>query len=261
MRRVWVLGALLLAGCTSAAHSVTPPRTSGPAPSITTRAAPATSRPPTSTRAPAPSSIPPVSAAARAVGFVDVRTIVPDAIIDMRYATAHNFTGVQLYPAGAKCLVHESMAAGLRTAAARLRGEGYLIVFWDCYRPHSVQVRMYQVVPNPNWVALPGPYSRSHETGRSVDVTLAVRATTASCPSAQRDHGHCLLDMGTGFDDFTPRAYAFTTAGITPRQVANRALLRNAMQSDGLTVYSGEWWHFDGPGAFVHRPIVDVPVD
>jgi len=26
-------------------------------------------------------------------------------------------------------------------------------------------------------------------------------------------------------------------------------------------VYSGEWWHFDGPGAGVDRPILNVPVD
>jgi D-alanyl-D-alanine dipeptidase len=29
----------------------------------------------------------------------------------------------------------------------------------------------------------------------------------------------------------------------------------------GLTVYSGEWWHFDAPGAYVERPILDVPVN
>ena len=33
-----------------------------------------------------------------------------------------------------------------------------------------------------------------------------------------------------------------------------------AAPGDGLTVYSGEWWHFDGPGAGVPRPILDVPV-
>ena len=51
--------------------------------------------------------VPPVSAAARAAGLVDVRSVVPDAIVDLRYATANNFVGVQLYPADARCLVHE----------------------------------------------------------------------------------------------------------------------------------------------------------
>src|SRR3984957_3014065 len=117
--------------------------------------------------------VPPVSDAARAAGFVDVRSVVPDAIIDLRYATTNNFTGTQLYPADARCLVHQSMSGGLANAAAALRPQGHLLVFWDCYRPHDVQVRMFNVVPNPAWVARPGPYAHSHEAGRSVDVTFA----------------------------------------------------------------------------------------
>jgi D-alanyl-D-alanine dipeptidase len=191
--------------------------------------------------------VPPVSAAARAAGFVDVRSVVPDAIVDLRYATANNFVGVQLYPADARCLVHESLAAGLTTAAAALRAQGFTLVFWDCYRPHEVQVRMFAAVPDPAWVAKPGPYARSHETGRSVDVTLA--------------EGGRLVDMGTGFDDFSPRATAYATEGVSALAQANRARLRNAMAAGGLTVYSGEWWHFDGPGAGVERAILDVPVN
>ncbi|MEI7518801.1 MAG: M15 family metallopeptidase [Mycobacteriaceae bacterium] len=191
--------------------------------------------------------VPPVSPQAAAAGFVDIRTVVPDAIVDLRYATADNFVGVQLYPADARCLVHESLAPGLATAAAALRAQGSTLVFWDCYRPHAVQVRMFDVVPNPAWVAKPGPYSRSHETGRSVDVTLA--------------EGGRPVDMGTGFDDFSSRATAYATDGVSAVAQANRARLRTAMAAGGLAVYSGEWWHFDGPGAGVERAILDVPVN
>ncbi len=59
--------------------------------------------------------VPPLSPAARAAGFVDVRSVVPSALIDLRYATPNNFTHVPLYPADARCLVHESLAAGLST--------------------------------------------------------------------------------------------------------------------------------------------------
>ena len=190
-----------------------------------------------------------MSAAARAAGLVDIRTVVPDAIIDLRYASTHNFTHVQLYPSDARCLVHASMVPGLRAAGRWFRAHGYRLVFWDCYRPHSVQVRMFEVVPNPNWVARPSSYARSHEAGRSVDVTLANARTGA------------LLDMGTGFDDFTPRAYAFATANVSATARANRALLRTGMGVDGLTVYDGEWWHFDGPGADDPRPFLNAPVD
>lgn len=203
--------------------------------------------------------VPSVSPAARAAGFVDVRSIVPDAIVDLRYATSDNFTGVVLYPADARCLVHESLAPGLAAAANALHPRGEVLVFWDCYRPHDVQVRMFQVVPNPAWVAQPGPYARSHTAGRSIDVTVA--GAQDQCPPERQAGALCLLDMGTGFDDFSPRALAFATNGVSAEAQANRALLRTAMNSGGLKVYSGEWWHFDGPGAAVERPILDVPVD
>lgn len=190
--------------------------------------------------------MPPVSAAARADGLVDVRTVVPDAIIDLRYATPGNFTHVRLYPVGARCLVHRSMAAGLRIAADRLRSRGLRLVFWDCYRPHAVQVRMFRVVPDPVFVARPRPYARSHEAGRSVDVTLA--------------RGSTRLAMGTGFDDFSARAAAFATDGVSATARADRATLRHAMAAGGLTVYAGEWWHFDGPGSNVPRPYLRAAV-
>jgi D-alanyl-D-alanine dipeptidase len=194
-----------------------------------------------------PPAVPDVSDAARAAGLVDVRTVVPDAVVDLRYATANNFVGVPLYPADARCLVHESMAPGLAAAAAVLRPRGEVLLFWDCYRPHDVQVRMFEAVPDPNWVARPGPYSRSHEAGRSVDVTIA----NADCP----------IDMGTDFDDFTPRALAYATDGVSAAAQANRARLRDAMKAGGLTVYKGEWWHFDTSDAYEKRPILNAPVD
>jgi D-alanyl-D-alanine dipeptidase len=193
--------------------------------------------------------------------LLDVRTVVPDAVIDLRYATRNNFTHVRLYPTDARCLIHQSMADGLRAAAARLRALGDVLVFWDCYRPHAVQVRMFQVVPDPNWVARPTGYARSHESARSVDVTIARTAQHVACSTGVRVQGHCLLDMGTGFDDFTPRAHAYATKDVSVAAQTNRAVLRNAMAAGGLSVYSGEWWHFDGPGALDPRPILAAPVD
>lgn len=191
--------------------------------------------------------VPPVSTQAADAGLIDVRTVVPDAIIDLRYATANNFLGIPMYPPDARCLVHESMGPGLATAAAALRPKGLTLVFWDCYRPHDVQVRMFEAVPNPVWVARPTEFARSHEAGRSVDVTMAA--------------GGAPVDMGTDFDNFTSLAEAYATNGVNSVQQANRAVLRNAMAKGGIAGYSGEWWHFDGPGAGQPRAILDVPVN
>jgi zinc D-Ala-D-Ala dipeptidase len=172
---------------------------------------------------------------------------MPDAVIGLRYATANNFIGTPLYPPDARCLVHESLADGLATAANALRATGDVHFFWQSYRPHDVQVPMYEAVPDPGWVARPGAFARGHETGRSVDVTIA---------GAQG-----LVDIGTDFDKFSTRSHAYATDGLSAQQRANRARLRDAMSAGGLTVYSGEWWHFDGPGAHFERPILDVPVN
>ena len=134
-----------------------------------------------------------------------------------------NFVGKPLYPADARCLVHESLAPGLAKAADVFRARGAKLVFWDCYRPHAVQVEMFEAVPDPNWVARPGTSARSHESGRSVDVTLA------------DSHYGWRIDMGTGFDDFSPRAKAFATDGVSPQQQANRAWLREGMSAGGLS--------------------------
>jgi D-alanyl-D-alanine dipeptidase len=257
-----VLGVLFAAGagCTAGPAAENSGSSGASTPVRTTASVPSARPSPSSRASSSVAPIPPVSARARAAGLIDVRTIVPDAIVDLRYATSDNFVGVRLYPVGARCLVHKSMAAGLTAAAARLRRNGDVLVFWDCYRPHAVQVRMFQIVPDPNWVARPGPFATSHEAARSVDVTLATATTGASCPQARRVQRHCLLDMGTGFDDFSARAYAYATVGVSSRAQSNRARLRRAMAFGGITVYAGEWWHFDGPGADVERPHLDVPL-
>jgi hypothetical protein len=46
-------------------------------------------------------------------GFVDITSVIPDARVDLRYATADNFVGKPLYPVDARCLVHESLGPGL----------------------------------------------------------------------------------------------------------------------------------------------------
>src|SRR5689334_17086885 len=180
--------------------------------------------------------VPPVSDAARAAGFVDIRSVIPDAIIDLRYATTNNFTHTQLYPSDARCLVHQTMAPGLAAAAGALRPQGHVLVFWDCYRPHDVQVKMFNIVPNPAWVARPGQYAHSHESGRSVDVTFT--SPQENCPPQRQASGLCLADMGTDFDDFASRATAYETQDVSADAQANRARLRDAMGYGGLTVYS-----------------------
>src|SRR3546814_17413263 len=51
------------------------------------------------------------------------------------------------------------------------------------------------------------------------------------------------LDMGTGFDAFTPLAF-HGSLDITPAQQRNRALLLGIMTAAGWDFYRNEWWHY-----------------
>jgi D-alanyl-D-alanine dipeptidase len=43
---------------------------------------------------------------------------------------------------------------------------------------------------------------------------------------------------------FSTRSYADYVGGTTAQR-ARRAVLRQAMEAEGFTVYPEEWWHFD----------------
>ena len=53
-----------------------------------------------------------------------------------------------------------------------------------------------------------------------------------------------ILDMPSGYDEFSKRAYANYDGG-TETETANRELLRREMEAVGFRVNPGEWWHFD----------------
>lgn len=266
MRRA-LAGALaatgLVAGCTTGAATPQPttsvpstPSTVAEAPTKTTAPHASTPAPPRTsattvpaTSKPAP-AVPPVSAAQQKVGLLDVRTIVPDAIVDLQLATADNWINKRVYPADAKCLVHKSMKADLVRAAATLRAKGYRIVFWDCYRPREIQAEMFELVHhNREWIAPPGKQGTQHEVGRAIDISLAYKDGKP-------------VDMGSGWCTFTPISWTNQKGyGLTKKQIANRMILLHSMESGGFSNYQGEFWHYNGPGSYTPRPHLNVPND
>ena len=70
--------------------------------------------------------------------LVDATKVVPGLALDIRYATADNFTGQKLYDV-ARCLLRPKVAESLAKAQALLKPKGYALKVFDCYRPFSVQ--------------------------------------------------------------------------------------------------------------------------
>lgn len=182
-------------------------------------------------------------------GWVDVPSLIPDAVVDIRYATTANFTGVVLYPV-ARCWLRPDAAERLARAAAALRAQGFRLILWDCYRPASVQRALWAQVPDPRFVARPvfddvgRPVSGSvHSRGLAVDVGLA-DATGAVVP------------LPTAHDDFSAAASGSAATGAAR---ANHRALRAAMVGAGWKPLGSEWWHYEAAGAR-RAPLADEPL-
>jgi D-alanyl-D-alanine dipeptidase len=163
--------------------------------------------------------------------LVPLTDFVPNLIVDIRYATANNFIGQVLY-VGDDVVpkLDESVAERVRIADSILNHQALRLVVWDSYRPEQIQKILRSYDDDSVYVA----EDSNHCKGRAIDVTLA-------------NNNAEYLDMGTDFDEFTPRAHADST-DITASQQANRLLLRKAMEQAGFTQWPYEWWHYDFVG-------------
>lgn len=161
--------------------------------------------------------------------FVRLEDYSTDFAYEMRYATDHNFLGAVVYPC-AECYTRAKTAKALIAANAALREKGLRIRFFDCYRPNSVQYKMWEIMPNPQYVANPVKGS-IHNKGGAVDITLETLDGTP-------------LDMGTDFDFFGPRAHHDHT-GLPSKVLENRRLLKETMERFGFWSIRTEWWHYN----------------
>lgn len=175
--------------------------------------------------------------------LLDAAQALPELTLDMPYARRDNFTGTILYPR-ARCLLRPAVMKMLAQAQAQLaaRVPPLRLIAKDCYRPDSVQRRLWAAVRGTRrrgYVADPdSPMGSVHSYGAAVDVSLADAAGQE-------------LDMGTPYDFLGSRAEPrreaeMLAAGVlTAQQIASRVILRTAMQEAGFKSISNEWWHFD----------------
>ena len=76
------------------------------------------------------------TAQSRPEDMVYLRSIDPSIEQDIRYASAHNFTGHPLDGyAAAQCLLTQEAAQALARVQKALRAQGYGLKVFDCYRP------------------------------------------------------------------------------------------------------------------------------
>lgn len=186
----------------------------------------------------------PTSGTASTTPLVELNKCIPDIVLDIRYATANNFTGKAVYP-DARCFLAAEAAAALRDVQEDLKKQGYRLKVFDGYRPLSVQRIFWDILPDPRYVADPQAGSK-HNRGYAVDVSLVTR-----------DGGE--ISMPTEYDDFTERAHP-DYAELPADVIAHRAILQEAMARHGFTRFETEWWHFDYQG-WEDQPVLDISFD
>jgi D-alanyl-D-alanine dipeptidase len=181
--------------------------------------------------------------------FVDVSSVAPAVLVEMAYATSHNFVGARIdgYEK-AICYLTRPAAAALAQVVADLAPRGLTLKLFDCYRPEravahfirwarnlgdqKTKAQFYPHVEKSSLFRDGYIAARSgHSRGSTADLTLADRASGRE------------LDMGTPFDFFSPRSWP-SDRSVSAEAQANRALLARAMRARGFRPYDKEWWHF-----------------
>jgi zinc D-Ala-D-Ala dipeptidase len=206
--------------------------------------------------------------------LVDVATLAPTIVQDLRYATADNFLGriVPGYQPGHTCRLERRTATALAAVQNDLAARGLSLKVYDCHRPQvavDAFAQWAELAPAANDQTRFFPrlaksslhargfisYRSGHTSGTAVDVGLLLRgAATASAFDPTRRYGDCTgpqadrapdnaLDLGTGYDCFDEASRALAQH-LSPAQRRAQMTLRAAMIARGFRPYDREWWHF-----------------
>ena len=161
--------------------------------------------------------------------FVRLKDLSPDFVYELKYATPDNFLKQAVYDCG-ECYLRKSTAEALVKANEAFKQLGYRIKLFDCYRPLSVQKKMWKILPGTHYVANPAKGSK-HNRGAAVDLTLV---------DAQGKE----LNMGTPFDFFGKEAH-HTYTEHTKEVLENRKLLKETLNKFNFKSIYSEWWHYE----------------
>ncbi len=167
--------------------------------------------------------------------FVRVMDYLPSVFQELMYATDRNFTGQAIYDFTDAYLRYGTVKK-LAAVSEDLAEFGLALKIWDGFRPVSAQRRLWEVCPDPAYVANPNKGSSSHSRGNTVDLTLVDAAGNE-------------VEMPTGFDDFSAKADR-NYADCTESAAAHAQMLEILMEKHGFSGYFQEWWHFSDTDSY-----------
>ena len=205
--------------------------------------------------------------------FVDIKEVIPDIQLDIRYFGCHNFVGekVEGYIAP-KCILTREAAEALVGVQKDLSQFSLSLKIYDCYRPQravnhfvrwakeientKTKKEFYPSVDKRNLFVDSYIDSKSgHSRGSTVDLTIiplpaqeqpeytpGQKLSECYLPASIRFRDNT-IDMGTGFDCFDELSHT-VSSNIGQKQKINRLLLKTLMEKHGFKNYDKEWWHY-----------------
>lgn len=165
--------------------------------------------------------------------FVNLRNYSRDFVFDMKYATTDNFLKEKVYPCD-ECFLRVKTVKALLAANKSFLEKGFRIKLYDCYRPKSIQKKMWKLVPDANFVANPKKGS-IHNRGGAVDISLV-------------DSLDVEVNMGTKFDFFGDEA-SHNYQNLSPEILSSRKFLKEIMLQNKFKSFDSEWWHYNLNGS------------
>jgi D-alanyl-D-alanine dipeptidase len=166
--------------------------------------------------------------------MVELKSLIPEIVYDLRYATSNNFMRRRLYTGNIRrTFLRKPAAEALLKVQQELKPMGYGLKIFDAYRPYSVSVKFWEQIKDEKYVANPTKGS-AHNRGLAIDLTLIDLKSKKQ------------LEMGTDFDNFTDTAH-HSFDKLSPEIKQNRKILRDVMKKHGFEIFDSEWWHYSWP--------------
>ena len=177
------------------------------------------------------------------MSLIQIKSPEFDVELYIAYATEDNFTKRKLYK-NPYCFLHESAVDALQRSIELAKEHNLRIKIFDAFRPLEIQRELWNDNPDPEFISDPVNGRTPHCRGVAIDMTLVDNITGDE------------LDMGTGFDEFSPKSH-HGNPDISKESQKNRDILMHIMQSSGWEHNPREWWHYQLPDVEKYTKLTD----
>ncbi len=181
--------------------------------------------------------------------FVYVKELIPDIVLDIRYAGSHNFVGkpIRGYKQP-RAILSRPAAEALYKIQQELKNIGYCLKIFDAYRPQRAVNHFVE------WARIKNDTLMKEEFYPDIDKNELFQAGYIATKSGHSRGGTVdltLIDANSGEElnmggtyDFFGETSHHHTSEISSEQKQNRELLKRIMNKHGFRPYLHEWWHY-----------------